>query len=342
VFVCVFVFYKNTLLTGADIFTRQFDTLELCETYFKTSYASAVSYDSSSQLAHFKVMPKFVKSAPNFEAKTAITTIIKNRIAYDGILVPTYINDLKWFKKLCESLHLISDRVVFNIIFSSFDEAYIIMETVFPSFQHLTNIITNILIFDVEYSSKNKFNYQCAKKLWGLEKLNYENIVIFDSDFEFINKVDLSALIQEKGDRIYVNSYSISCFDKRVIDNINAFFSTDFKMFPLDMLWVVNKNLFTEFMKFLRTLKPDILEFFLNSQDLYFEIIMYRLYVISQFPGQFILKDINNLCVKYDKKFMWDIPMTKQEQIDNDYEIAISRNIECDKSYYYICVHNDR
>jgi hypothetical protein len=34
--------------------------------------------------------------------------------------------------------------------------------------------------------------------------------------------------------------------------------------------------------------------------------------------------------------------LTKQEQIDNDYDIAISRNIVCDKSRIYICVHNDR
>jgi hypothetical protein len=283
-----------------------------------------------------------VKSGPKLIEADDVMTVIKHRIAYDGIIVPTYINDLKWFKKLCESIHLVSDSVVFNIIFSSLDEAFIIMENVFPSIQNLKHVHTNILIFDIEYSSKNKFNYQCSKKLWGLETLNYENIVIFDSDFELINSVNLNTLIQEKGDRIYVNSYSISYFDKRVIDNINALFSTNFQMFPLDMLWVINKRLFTEFMKYLRTLKPDILEFFLDSQDLYFEIIMYRLFIISKFPNQFKLIDINNLCVKYDKKFMWDIPLTNQEQIDNDYDIAISRNIVCDKSRFFICVHNDR
>jgi hypothetical protein len=283
-----------------------------------------------------------VKSVPKFAEANSVITVIKHRNAYDGIIVPTYINDLKLFKKLSESIHLVSDSIVFNIIFSSFDEAFTIMEKVFPAIQNLKQITTNILIFDVEYSSKNKFNYQCAKKLWGLETLKYENIVIFDSDFEFINNVDISLLIQEKGNRIYVNSYSISYFDKRVIDNINALFSTKFQIFPLDMLWVINKRLFTEFMKYLRTLKPNILDFFLESHDLYFEIIMYRLFIISKYPSQFILIDINNLCIKYDKKFMWDIPLTKQEQLNNDYNIAISRNIECDKSRFFISVHNDR
>jgi hypothetical protein len=149
-------------------------------------------------------------------------------------------------------------------------------------------------------------------------------------------------LIQEKGDRIYVNSYSISVFDKQVIDNINALFSTDYQMFPLDMLWLINKTLFTEFMKYLRTLKPEILDFILFSQDLYFEIIMYRLYVINKYPEQFSCTTINALCAKYDKKFMWDMPLSKEEQSDYDYDIAISRNVHLDKSRFFICVHNDR
>jgi len=336
------IFYKNSSLSGSDLFTRQLDTFEQCIEFFKTSYASAVSYNSITKLAYFKVAPDFVKSSPKLEEANGVMTIIKTRNAYDGIIVPTYINHLNWFKKLCESLYLVSDTFVFNIIFSSFNEAFTIMNDVFPALQNLKQIHTNILIFDEEYSSKNKYNYQCAKKLWGLEMLNYENIVIFDSDFEFINKVNLSALIREKGNNIYVNSYSISGFDKQVIDNINALFSTDYQMFPLDMLWVINKHLFTGFMKYLSVLKPDIFEFILLSQDLYFEIIMYRLYVITNFPDQFSFKDINTLCKKYDKKFMWDMPLTKGEQSDYDYDIAISRNIDLDKSRFYICVHNDR
>lgn len=338
-----YTFYEEKLLKGFSLFSMKMTNLYECIAVLKSSYASAFSYDVSNKTCFFKVNPEFVKSEGKIELKIAkgFITVIKKQTKYDGIIVPTYINDLAYFKILCKSLNKITDKTTINIIFSSYQEAQSMMEVVFPLYGLKQNITTNLLIFDIEYTNRNKFNYQCVKKLWGLERLKYDNIMIMDSDFEFINSININDEMEKHADIIYENSYSLIMFDKLVLDNINELLKTEFHMFPLDLLWIVNKQYFTRFLEDLAKIKPDYVEFFLDSSKIYFEIIMYRFFILKNFPKQFQVININDLCIKYDKKFVWDMDLD-EEELKKYKNIVISNLVKTENKDYLIRVHNDR
>ena len=162
--------YNNANIGGCDLFSvKSISTLNECMRYFENSYASAMSYDSLNRVCYFKIDPEYVKSEFKLVKTANFTSVIKKHNITNGLLVPTYINDLKWYKMLCRSLHFILDKVTFVTIFSSLKEAVVILEDVFPLFSTFKNIRLCVMIFDIEYTDKNKYNYQCVKKLWGLD-----------------------------------------------------------------------------------------------------------------------------------------------------------------------------
>jgi len=237
------------------------------------------------------------------------------------------------------------DKISFVIIFSSFHEAVQIMNCVYPLLINYKNIEIVTLIFDVEYNNKNKFNYQTAKKLWGLEILNYDNLLLFDSDFEFINPINIYDEAKKNGGNIHITYYIMIDIDKNVLNNANELLNINSTVFPLNMYWFINKELFTLFINYLKSRLNNSMnynDYILYHSKIYFEIILYYLFILNFYTDKLNIIDYTYLSYKYRTYFLWDMNLNYDEIIRYNANIAIANYVNTDKTKYLIKVHNDR
>lgn len=349
-----YLFYENIDLQINDLLTvKELNTINDCLDFLDKSYASAFSYDKINKICYFKISFQYVKSTVNYNINNLkhkidenFITVIKKNIINNGIICPTYINHLVHFKKLCNSIRYISDEITFVIVFSSLFEAINIMNQVYPILNKNKNIKILTLIFDVEYNNLNKFNYQCCKKLWALDILEYNNLLILDSDFEFINKINIYDEINNNSKTIHItNTYNLLFdFDKKILDNINNLLNINSNIFPLNLYWFINKQLFKKFIDYLisKINTNDYINFILNSNNIYFEIVMYNLFLINFYKDTLNIIDYTELSIKYQKYFLFDMPLINSEIKKYKANIAIAKYINTDKSLYLIKIHNDR
>jgi len=351
-----YIIYKNMDLRINDLFlvnnSRSFDE---CIDYLSNSYASAFSYDIENNICYFKIIVDHTKSSCNLnmnmndiihKINSKFITVFKKQVITNGLICPTYINHLKYFIILCKSLHYIMDKISFVIIFSSLKEAVTIMESVSSILNEYKNIEVVSLIYDVTYSNTNKFNYQCAKKLWGLEILNYDNLILLDSDFEFINPINIFDEIRNNGNTLHITQTKemLIHLDKTILNNINNLLNINSNYFPLDLYWNINKELFSQFLSYLGSRIPNMNynDYILNNDSIYFEIIMYKLYLHEFFPERLTIIDYTNLSNKYKTYFLWDMKLNNEEMSTYKANIAIAKYVNTNKEKYLIRIHNDR
>jgi hypothetical protein len=348
-----YIIYENINMKINDLFlVNNLNNLEECINFLHTSFASAFSYDKINKVCYFKISLVNTKSTcclnmndVNYDISDSFITVFKKQVVSSGVICPTYINHLNCFIKLCKSFHFIMDKISFVIIFSSFHEAVQIMNCVYPLLINYKNIEIVTLIFDVEYNNKNKFNYQTAKKLWGLEILNYDNLLLFDSDFEFINPINIYDEAKKNCGNIHITYYKMTDFDKNVLNNANELLNINSTVFPLNLYWFINKELFTLFINYLKSRLNNSMnynDYILYHSKIYFEIILYYLFILNFYTDKLSIIDYTYLSYKYRTYFLWDMNLNYDEIIRYNANIAIANYVNTDKTKYLIKVHNDR
>jgi len=349
-----YLIYDNIDMKINDLFLiRDLNTLDECINFLDNSYSSAFSYDKINRICYFKISLNNIKSTCYLNIDNIIhdinecfLTVFKKQVIANGLICPTYINHIDCFTILCRSLNFIIDDITFVIIFSSLNETVQIMNQVYNILYNYKNIQIVTLIFDIDYNHTNKFNYQCAKKFWGLEILNYNNLLVLDSDFEFINNINISNEIYNRGNIIHVtNKYDIMFdLDKSVLDNINQLLNINSIFFPLNLYWFINKELFVHFINYLNSRLNNINynDYILNESKIYFEIVMYKLFLLNFFQNRLNIIDYTDLSYKYQKYFLFDMNLDCNEINTYNANMAISNYINTDKSKYLIKLHNDR
>lgn len=340
--------YDNAVIKGNDLYSVKANTLEECIYLLYKSYASAFTYDKIKKVCYFKIALHHTKSTCDLTMKDfnkKFVTVIKKQVIHNGLICPTYIKHLDYFIILCNSLHFIVDAITFVIIFSSFQDVIKIMEKAYPILCKYKNIQVLTLVFDVDYNGINKYNYQCVKKLWCLDILDYRNVFIVDSDFEFINAINISKEIENRGNNLYItNTLDILYeLDQKVLHSINKLFHKNYKIFPLNFHWIVNKKLFTYFINYLKKkTNGNYIDFILKDSGVYFEIVMYHLFLFEFFKKRFAIINYTPLSHKYKKYFLFQMKLDDSEIKAYHADVAIANFVNTDKSKYLMKVHNDR
>lgn len=347
-----YIIYDNIDMKVNDLFLiNDLNTLDDCIIFLNNSYASAFTYNKINKICYFKISLLNMKSTCNLnindinhDINECFITVFKKQIINNGLICPTYINHLDCFIKLCASLYLIEDEISFVIIFSSLHETVNIMNHVYNILNNYKNIKIVTLIFDINYDNSNKFNYQCCKKLWGLDILNYNNLLLLDSDFEFINHINISNEIINKGNDIHItNTYDMLIdFDKDVINNINELFNMNNNYFVLNLHWIINKELFNKFIIYLKSIIHNYEDYILHERRIYFEIMMYKLFILKYFRNSLNIIDYTELSLKYQRYFLFDMPLDNNEINIYHANVAIGNYVNTNKNNYLIKVHNDR
>jgi hypothetical protein len=340
--------YDNAFIKGNDLYAVEVNTLEECLHLLDKSYASAFTYDKIKKICYFKIALHHTKSTSDLTMKEMdknFVTVFKKQVIHNGLICPTYIKHLDYFIILCKSLHFIVDDITFVIIFSSFHDVIKIMHKAYPILCKFKNIQVMTLLFDVEYNGINKYNYQCVKKLWCLDTLDYKNVLLLDSDFEFINAINISKEIEKRGNNLYItNTLDILYeLDQKVLHSINKLFHKNYKIFPLNLHWIVNKKIFTHFINYLKKkTNGNYIDFMLKDSGIYFEIVMYHLFLFEFFKKRFTIINYTPLSQKYKKYFLFQMKLDDSEIKAYHADVAIASFVNTDKSKYLMKVHNDR
>eukprot|EP00746_Dinoflagellata_sp_MGD_P158731 gnl/MRDRNA2_/MRDRNA2_86545_c0_seq1.p1 gnl/MRDRNA2_/MRDRNA2_86545_c0~~gnl/MRDRNA2_/MRDRNA2_86545_c0_seq1.p1 ORF type:complete len:309 (+),score=23.86 gnl/MRDRNA2_/MRDRNA2_86545_c0_seq1:128-928(+) len=200
-------------------------------------------------------------------------------------MVPTYPRHLPYYEKLVASYH---DQALF-------ENQGVDFVTVFSSKQECRDMLSQcrscnkthveVMIFDHPYNNVDKFNYQAAKKIWALDNMKQEHVLVMDSDFSFRptltqtpNFVDMARQYENV---IYLTKSDFG-LDVNVLENMNSLLDTQFDSFPLEPPWFFQKKHVTKLRQFLQSKwgTDDYVEMLLNGPTT-FEIVLYRLFLMK-------------------------------------------------------------
>ena len=326
--------YKELDIKCNDLYSKTFKDINQFIIYFENSQSSMVSFDLINMIGYFKINDENIGDINNLEDSEKkyyknnqnFITLKKKYIYKENIiLIPTYINHFNYCIKLLKSNKkniLDLKKINIFIILSSINELKEFIKILnFP-------ININLLIYNVTYSNKNKYNYQCFKKFFGLLKINYKYAYLLDSDFEFINNIYIIDDIQKYKNKIYMNK-SDFYLDKMVLSNINKIIQTNFSIFPLELPWIFEKE------KILEINNNINLKSLFNYKGVIFEIILYRLYLLKKYYNEL---DITKIPIN---GFIFDFNYEYISLFNHKYAIAFY-NKETIFQETKLIIHNDR
>lgn len=339
--------YDNFDLMDCDLFMlKNIDSFDDLINILKNSYASCVSYDKINKIGYFKCdyndiffhRHKKIHDLKYQTHKNFITVLKKNNKNFDNnIMIPTYINHKTYYHDLMISLkHILDfDNICVYTIFSSLSEMQNILVDIYHKFPKIN---LKFLIFDVKYDSKNKFIYQCVKKIWGFEKIKYKYLMILDSDFKFINDINIEQTINKYKDIVFLTKPKIQ-LDIDVLNNINKLLCSNFMHFPLDLPWIINKDYFDQMYKYILEKKYDFDNLLENNMPI-FEIVLYNLFLVKNNLAKKIIYT-DKYQKKYNEVFLFEMKLTQEDRDKLCYDFAFSKNLNYNEKYY-LSVHNDR
>jgi hypothetical protein len=336
--------YQNFDLMCCDLFLiDNIPNLDVLFNILENSYASCVTYDIEKKIGYFKCSYHDIYTFRNLKiydlkhqiCNKYITIMKRKEYCKNIVFVPTYINHKNYYVELFNSLKFIKDDICFCVTFSSLKEMYEIQHNTHKKFG---NIKMKFLIFDVEYNDKNKFSYQCSKKMWGWTHLEYDNLITLDSDFKFINDTNINDTISKYENKIYLSKPSIK-LDIDVLNYCNNILKTNFSYFPLELPWIINKNNLNLMIKYLSDINLSI-DSICNNNKILFEIILYRLFLLKDNLVEKTI-NINKYTQKYNRNFLFDMPLNNNELNELEYDFAISYYTKTNEKYF-MSIHNDR
>ena len=267
-----------------------------------------------------------------------------------AIIVPTHLPHQDAFLRLVQS--------IVHFLGSGLDDAAVHLSPVFSSVTDMQRMLPRIvlnesrsrlslrpLLFDLHHvtgpvAAAFKFKYQCAKKLWALHHLIYEHALLLDSDFEVRAPVDLAGLVASHKGELLAGPVSTLRIDRMVLHNVNRLIGANFTTFPLELPWVISKVHLDRLCDFLvhnfRLQKAhDLYPALLHHPQYFFEIILYRLYVLATAPQAFTTvvteSSIRMLHARYRNNtvgkrglrpaFLFDMPLNEGERDALNYHV---------------------
>ena len=221
------------------------------------------------------------------------------------LIIPTYEGHRVHFDALMNSIarHVVGDGGAVRVapVLSSVSE----MQSLLKPLRPRSNVELHPLLFDYPYRGSRglsrhghllfKFKYQCAKKLWALSHLNYDHALVLDSDFVFGPvAVHLTSLINVHKRTLVPNpSDGLMWIDQMVLRNVNELLDSKYTIFPLELPWVIESSLLGELLRFLvqklsvSSVPALFVELMQKHTKVYFEVILYRLFVLAHAPGTY-------------------------------------------------------
>lgn len=169
-------------------------------------------------------------------------------------------------------------------------------------------------------------------KLWALHHLAYEYAILLDSDFELQRPVDLGNLVEQHRGELLPTPVSSFPLDQIVLQNTNRLLGASHAIFPLELPWIVERRHARHLIQYMAKrlkLSSDHAVFaaLLQSSKVYFEIVLYRLFVLQNAPATFsqrvakpVLASIRARHVNSTRKglkpphFLFDMPLTPDER----------------------------
>lgn len=319
------------------------------------SPAGCVDFDPKKRVASFSVRPEDVFSSSkstghlprilNSRGQGAGTRGVvckdSSRVSTDyAIMVPTYIGHKRHYKRLVQSLETYVQGDLFELVsvFSSLEESKVIYEQcpacqswiqreswMTPKFDMRT------LVFDYDYANRttllskqtgelalDKFNYQCAKKLWALERLTQDRVILFDSDFTLIQPFNLPSMFSTYEHVLY-ETESRFPLDTMVLGSTNTLLNSSFTLFPLETPWIFTRSKTLQLVAYLKTHfgREDYYGHLLETNTTYFETVLYRLFILATDPEFYNVRpDIKRARrMHHHENFLFDMSLNSTERL---------------------------
>ncbi|KAL1523944.1 hypothetical protein AB1Y20_018860 [Prymnesium parvum] len=170
-----------------------------------------------------------------------------------GVLIPTYRRHQRHYCGLLASIFQRSARSGRFVLASAFSSAREHEEILAGchACAGREDIRMEALVFDHSYHNRQKFTYQCAKKLWALVQLRAERVMIFDSDFLLMGASTPIPQMIDRYARVEFETISPVALDDSVRLASNQLLGTNFTDFPLDPPWIFERTLVVQLVGFL-------------------------------------------------------------------------------------------
>lgn len=219
-----------------------------------------------------------------------------------AIITPTYEEHFKYVKNYLKSYeYYVKDKYKFDLVFIIENKDKKSFEEIIKQYKKY-NI--NVLIFDdllkfydIQLTPEQildkykKYSYQTLKKFLSMDYLNYDQMLILDSESMFIRETSVNDLFDEFFSKPYIaisnlkDMYKIDFFKKAVIFNYNLILKNYIDIWFLETFsWFYDKNILnTMFEKYGSPFKI-INDIYNKTKDNYieagcFEICLYQAYI---------------------------------------------------------------